>query len=70
MTPAGKELHADKSPDNTPDGWNDRISSLDTRGHACIIYDNFGCDGDRSVEFAGVFNAGFLNDRISSFRCR
>jgi hypothetical protein len=48
--------------------WNDRISSTDTRGHTCTVFEHAGCEGDQST-INGRYNWGHMNDRITSYRC-
>ncbi|KAH6623779.1 hypothetical protein F5144DRAFT_659009, partial [Chaetomium tenue] len=48
--------------------WNDVISSTDTRGHTCTMFQHQGCKGDQST-VNGRVNWGHMNDKISSYRC-
>ncbi|KAI0506329.1 hypothetical protein F5B22DRAFT_660412 [Xylaria bambusicola] len=48
--------------------WNDSISSTDTHGATCTVFENQGCSGDQSTA-NGKVNWGHMNDIISSFRC-
>ena len=48
--------------------WNDIISSTDTRGHTCTVFEHAGCTGDQST-VNGAVNWGHMNDNISSLRC-
>ena len=53
---------------NVPSAWNDVISSTDTYGHTCTFFEHAGCTGDQSTVNGGV-NWGYMNDKITSFRC-
>ncbi|KAH7313968.1 hypothetical protein B0I35DRAFT_480603 [Stachybotrys elegans] len=53
---------------NINSGWNDRISSTDTRGHTCTVFQHASCRGDQST-VNGRVNWGHMNDQISSYRC-
>jgi hypothetical protein len=48
--------------------WNDVISSTDTYGHTCTVFEHSGCSGDQST-VNGAVNWGHMNDKISSLRC-
>ncbi|KAH6857145.1 hypothetical protein B0I37DRAFT_443708 [Chaetomium sp. MPI-CAGE-AT-0009] len=48
--------------------WNDVISSTDTYGHTCTVFEHQGCSGDQST-VNGAVNWGHMNDKISSLRC-
>lgn len=57
-----------KRTDNINSGWNDRISSTDTRGSTCTVFEHGGCGGDQST-VNGRVNWGHMNDNISSYKC-
>lgn len=57
-----------KSTDNINGIWNDVISSTDTNGHTCTVFEHQGCTGDQST-VNGAVNWGHMNDKISSYRC-
>jgi hypothetical protein len=48
--------------------WNDVISSTNTNGHTCTVFEHQGCGGDQST-VNGAVNWGHMNDKISSLRC-
>ena len=48
--------------------WNDSISSTDTRGSTCTVFQHQGCGGDQST-VNGRVNWGHMNDKISSYKC-
>ncbi|KAK4184339.1 hypothetical protein QBC35DRAFT_540533 [Podospora australis] len=48
--------------------WNDVVSSTDTYGHTCTVFQHQGCTGDQST-VNGAVNWGYMNDKISSYRC-
>lgn len=57
-----------KTTDNINGIWNDVISSTDTQGHTCTVFEHQGCGGDQST-VNGRVNWGHMNDKISAFRC-
>ncbi|PVH94147.1 hypothetical protein DM02DRAFT_540064 [Periconia macrospinosa] len=53
---------------NLNSSWNDVISSTDTNGHTCTVFEHQGCTGDQST-VNGRVNWGYMNDKITSLRC-